>query len=82
MVRFAINFAILLHSFHENSILEGGQKLVKTLEGMGLHVAPVKDNLVDELWKNRPPLQSKGVSVALIMYACRSDFSCLSVAGL
>ncbi|KIH58813.1 hypothetical protein ANCDUO_10972 [Ancylostoma duodenale] len=43
-----------LHTF------EGGQKLVKTLEGMGLHVAPVKENLVDELWKNRPPLQSKG----------------------
>ncbi|EPB70630.1 hypothetical protein ANCCEY_10259 [Ancylostoma ceylanicum] len=44
----------------ENLDAEGGQKLVKTLEGMGLHVAPVKENLVDELWKNRPPLQSKG----------------------
>ncbi|KAK6727883.1 hypothetical protein RB195_005511 [Necator americanus] len=39
---------------------EGGEKLVKTLNGMGLHVAPLRHNLVDEFWKNRPPLQPKG----------------------
>ncbi|WKX90549.1 hypothetical protein Q1695_009413 [Nippostrongylus brasiliensis] len=39
---------------------DGGLRLTRTLEGMGFHVAPVRQNLVDEFWNNRPPLQSKG----------------------
>ncbi|KAK5980392.1 hypothetical protein GCK32_016245, partial [Trichostrongylus colubriformis] len=39
---------------------EAGQKLIKTLEGMGIQVAAIRGNLVDEFWNNRPPLQPKG----------------------
>ncbi|KAK6026695.1 peptidase, M24 family [Ostertagia ostertagi] len=38
---------------------ESGQKLIKTLECQGIKVAPIRGNLVDEFWDNRPPLQSK-----------------------
>lgn len=39
---------------------ENGLRLTRTLEGMGFHVALIRNNLVDVFWNNRPPLQPKG----------------------
>ncbi|XGW19705.1 hypothetical protein V3C99_003501, partial [Haemonchus contortus] len=39
---------------------ENGEKLVRKLKSMGISVASIRGNLVDEFWDDRPPLQSKG----------------------
>ncbi|XGW19703.1 hypothetical protein V3C99_003501 [Haemonchus contortus] len=39
---------------------ENGGTLIKTLKSMGISVASIRGNLVDEFWNDRPPLQSKG----------------------
>ncbi|KAJ1345983.1 hypothetical protein KIN20_000637 [Parelaphostrongylus tenuis] len=44
---------------------EGGQQLIKTLESMGFHVAPIRGNLVDEFWNDRPSLPAKSPIILL-----------------
>ncbi|VDO68153.1 unnamed protein product [Haemonchus placei] len=41
---------------------ENGGTLIKTLKSMGISVASIKGNLVDEFWNDRPPLQPKAMA--------------------
>ncbi|KHJ74792.1 hypothetical protein OESDEN_25592 [Oesophagostomum dentatum] len=40
--------------------IESVQKLIKRLKVMGIHVAPIRQNLVNKIWKDRPAHQLKG----------------------